>query len=517
MRFASVALLSLGCRAVLTVNVSGVDAGAPPEDLARSSDIMGDRSSELLDMPRPDAAIDAGSAGDSDVPLICPVGRINCGGRCVDTRSDREHCGACDRPCGEDTLLGPWACVPAPTGGVCEGDVLDFALGTSHICVVRRRGEVQCWGQNAFGQLGDGSLTTSPLPAEVRGLRGQRMRWVWAGISHTCATDESATNTYCWGENDYGQLGSGVRSAGIPALLPQRVLGAPLVRAMGLGLRHSCAIGGGGVWCWGENAYGQLGDGVGNDRYEPWVVIDSGGFGGTASVAVGHEHSCVAASNGTWCWGNDNGRLGAGTGRGSSNRPVRVQDLPDGVIQVVAGAGHSCARLLQGSSYCWGDNSRGQLGDGTNDARAVATSIRDVQNLKWIAASAAGQHTCAVDEFNRIRCWGEGGNGQIGDGNMVARSSPTRVSVPVGLEFSEVEAGAYNSCGLTSGGREIWCWGDIAPIEPTVAARGVGGNSAPTPMRLTALFVARDGGPADDAALAGDAAGDAAGDRGDDR
>ena len=100
--------------------------------------------------------------------------------------------------------------------------------------------------------------------------------------------------------------------------------------------------------------------------------------------------------------------------------------MPGGALQVVTGLAHSCARMATGASYCWGRNVWGELGDGTTVDRPAAVPIADIQDLKWLYASASGAHTCAVSLDNRIYCWGHNESGQLGDGTRVSRNRPTR-------------------------------------------------------------------------------------------
>lgn len=481
MRALAAAVLALGCRETISISVDPIrdassdnaTADAPP-----TSDIadVADASADVADGSSP-----------------CGAGYMRCGGECVDLRADSLHCGACGHACGDDPRGQPWRCVDDGREVACGGDVIELAMGQSHLCVVRRQGDVQCWGYNGDGQLGDGTTTDRARPTFVTGLGGVQVRRVASGSANTCATIAGGTVTYCWGDNTEGQLGTG--AFGGDGLLRAELRVVPRVSAMGIGERHACATDGTGVWCWGSNQYGALGTGDGNSTATPVAVSAATGLSGAADLAVGREHSCaIDRASAAWCWGHDNGRLGAGTGRGTSNVPVRVRDLPGEVSQIVAGVQHTCVRRNTGASYCWGHNGFGALGDGTTEDRATATPIVDIQNLKWLYASASGGHTCAVDENGRIYCWGLNDSGQLGDGTRVNRSRPTAARIDPSLRFYRVFLGGSATCGITTTFDAVWCWGDLGAIEPTVAARGPGATVVTTPMRLTTLFPVRDGG-----------------------
>ena len=145
--------------------------------------------------------------------------------------------------------------------------------------------------------------------------------------------------------------------------------GAPTVTQVSAGAGHTCAVASGGVWCWGDDASGQLGDGTTTSRSTPAPV--AGLPAGATGVSAGADHTCAVASGEAWCWGNGSlGQLGDGTTT-SRSTPAVVPGLPLGVTQVAAGLGHTCA-VASGEVWCWGDNRRGQLGDGTTTDRPIA-------------------------------------------------------------------------------------------------------------------------------------------------
>ena len=241
--------------------------------------------------------------------------------------------------------------------------VRSMAAGGRHTCALLTNGRIQCWGANEDGQLGDNTRIHPRLrPVDVVGL-GTSVRAVAAGIWHTCALLNNGS-VRCWGDNAAGQLGDGTRVDRRRPYFNVHGLDRD-VRMVALGELHTCALlTNGTVRCWGLNRYGQLGDGTTTDRLTPVQVR---GLSGVTAIAAGAYHTCALLNNGVVrCWGdNANGQLGDRT---TTNRlrPVAVSGL-GGVSTIVtaAGASHSCALLVRGGVRCWGDNDHGQLGDGT--------------------------------------------------------------------------------------------------------------------------------------------------------
>lgn len=250
--------------------------------------------------------------------------------------------------------------------------VSSVVTGGAHTCALMSTGEVRCWGSNANGQLGDGTTTSRGSPMTVVGLsRGVRV--IAAGYFHNCAV-LLAGDVTCWGLNDAGQLGDGTTST---RLTPQNVtsLLGVVISAIALGQRHSCVLlAQGEVKCWGDNTFGQLGDGSVISRSSPTAA--SGFQGSVSSIALGYVHTCAVCSPGNvQCWGNNEARqLGDGT-LTNRNRPTNVTGLRSRALAVSAGYRHTCALLDTRTLQCWGMNSSGQLGDGTTIDRATPTDV----------------------------------------------------------------------------------------------------------------------------------------------
>jgi alpha-tubulin suppressor-like RCC1 family protein len=247
---------------------------------------------------------------------------------------------------------------------------LTFSLlvgGLSHTCGLDGRGTAICWGRNLNGQLGDGSRTDRSRPAPVSG--DASFESLTAGWNHTCGLT-SEGRAYCWGLNGDGQLGDGTR---VDRLIPIRV--AVSFNSLAAGAGHTCGISRNRVLCWGDNRFGQLGNGgAPEDMTSPAAVLELPSSPPTR-LAVGAVHTCVLLTNGeTYCWGqNLYGQLGNGTTENSAV-PVAVA----GGLRfrsLFAGGGVTCGFTEDGSQYCWGMNQGGQLGDGTRTNRSSPVLI----------------------------------------------------------------------------------------------------------------------------------------------
>lgn len=306
-----------------------------------------------------------------------------------------------------------------------------FAVGGSHLCKIEG-GAVRCRGGGNRGQT------------SASGASG--IVFVTSGASHSCGLDAGGVAT-CWGANESGQLGDGSRT---DRQGPTNVRTELRFSALAAGTYHTCGLAGGGVpLCWGRNLSGQLGDGTRNDQTAPRTVGSGMQF---VTIAAGWEHTCgLTASGNAFCWGlNSKGQLGDG-GRLDRLEPTLVGGA---VETIVGGSEHTCG-ISQGSVLCWGGNASGQLGDGSGEDR---TSPVEVQGLpgRPIRLAAGGVHTCALIVGGEAWCWGQNLSGQLGDGTTQSRNAP--VAVAGGLTFSEIYAGGAQTCGRTTGGEE-YCWG----------------------------------------------------------
>jgi alpha-tubulin suppressor-like RCC1 family protein len=316
------------------------------------------------------------------------------------------------------SLSGPHNYTPVDVFRLTSG-VTALAGGGAHTCALNIRGGVICWGYNAFGQLGDRTKTYRNIPANVFGL-GSGVVAITAGARHSCALT-SAGGMKCWGQNDGGRLGDGTTTQ---RYTPTDVSGLTSgVVAMTAGDGHTCALTKtGGVKCWGFNGAGQLGDGTATLRKTP---VDVSGLAiSVAAVAAGGWHTCVmTGAGGVKCWGqNDYGQLGDGT-TASRKVPVDVSGLTSGVVAIAAGRYHTCALTNAGGVKCWGYNESGQIGDGTKTTRLTPVNVSGLTS--GVSAIAEGaSHSCAIRTAGGVKCWGANGNGALGDGTPRGRLTP---------------------------------------------------------------------------------------------
>lgn len=335
-----------------------------------------------------------------------------------------------------------------------QGSALALSAGGYHTCALTIGGGVKCWGDNGYGQLGDGTTTISrTIPVDVMGLTSG-VAAIMTGYTHTCALT-SGGGIKCWGFNGLGQLGDGtIVDRHTPVDVVSLTSGMAAIAA---GDTHTCALTiGGGVKCWGRNNHGQLGDGTTINRYTPITV--SGLSSGVTAITAGGDYTCaVTTSRGVKCWGdNEWGQLGDGT---TVNRytPVDVSGLSSGVASITAGFYHTCALTNGGGMKCWGENGSGPLGDGTNIDRYAPVDVVGLTN--GVAAITTGSdHTCALTTSGGMKCWGYNIHGALGDGTNNTRFTPVDVS---GLSSGVVAitAGVYHTCALISSGG-VKCWGD---------------------------------------------------------
>lgn len=374
-----------------------------------------------------------------------------CGGVCVDLSTDPLHCGTCGNSC---PALSSGASTPYCGAGICNGFVSATA-GFEHSCAITGHGRVACWGRNQDRQLGLGLTTEWQLVPQLIGNQYLTdVSALAAGSSHTCALLGAGT-IKCWGLNSSGQLGD--NSTTNRPLPTTQVAGISTATSIAAGGNHSCAIlANGNVRCWGANGSGQLGDNSITNRRSPITVA---GLPQLATrIALGSSHSCaILQDKSVWCWGNNaSGQLGDNKASGpNSPSPVQAQGIST-AIAVAAGNFHSCAVLSDGTARCWGNNSNGQLGDGTTVDKSIPTAVGSLGGLaERIRAGAA--HTCAELQNNGPRCWGYNIFGQVGN-NTSGNTLSSPVATHVISNSASLATGGYHTCATINNG-STYCWG----------------------------------------------------------
>jgi hypothetical protein len=322
----------------------------------------------------------------------------------------------------------------APSGFV------QIAIGKSSACALLVDGTVQCWGDNSSGQVGDGSRENRLTPVPVPGLTG--VVEVDVGEAHACARKRDGT-VWCWGSGSSGANGAGDSQH---RRTPSLVAGLPPVDDIGTSDGNTCAVArDGGVWCWGSNAFGESGAPpapFGLPR--PVRVV---GLGPAAEVDTGQNHTCARLRDGTvWCWGyNGSGQLGDGTTR-QRPTPAPVTGVA-GARALAVGQGHACALLLGGRVTCWGYTG------------VAGPRVGNDLGLRGVSDLTAGNFsTCAV-VGGIPHCFG-----QNYDGKLLAPRAQAAVATPTPLPgvagVRSVALGIGYQCAIPLAG-PVRCWGTL--------------------------------------------------------
>ncbi len=345
--------------------------------------------------------------------------------------------------------------VTVPAGGWVE-----VTQGNAHTCGRRTNDAIYCWGQNFYGQLGDGTTTNRSAPVPIVTPPGVTFVQLAAGHDFTCAR-ATTDALYCWGRNDGGPLGDGTTSH---RPVPTLVTGGHLFAQVAAGGSHACGrTTAGAIRCWGSNGSFQLGDGTSTTRTAPTPIIGVPPGTVFTQVSVAQGYSCGRADTGSiWCWGdNAYGNLGIGNAD-FPTVPTLVQ-TPVGVTfeTIEAGLSHSCSRSSASDFYCWGRNHLRQLGvDGGLQDRVAPTLVTALPaGMTFSVIKSGGWYSCALSAAGALYCWGYNLDGALGVGGTGNRNDPTLVTVPPGTLFAGVSGGNNHTCGWTTAG-DLYCWGN---------------------------------------------------------
>ena len=357
--------------------------------------------------------------------------------------------------------------------------------GAHHMCALTDDETLYCWGDNSFGQLGNGGTGNESIPVRATAVP-MKVAELSIGANHACGRPATG-GIWCWGDNRYGQLGNGTRT--VAQLTPTQVISDLVVGGIAAGDRHTCAGGRSAtvpaIYCWGAHSHGQLG------KAEPELCPDLGVpcspvplvAWSSPSIQIGKlragaNHTCGITVSDLYCWGaNSFGQLGRGT---TETAGVVGSGTGLKAPEHVLGRNFTCVANVH--ALCWGENTYGQVGNG--ETEHVSRPVPVEGSFRFpVFGDARGDHICALglpdgSTINgRAYCWGWGAHGQIGTGHTnVINPLPQLVSDT--LQFTQIATGLSHSCGRTTSG-VVYCWG-------TGAAIGQGSDDAqrltPTPV-----------------------------------
>lgn len=357
-----------------------------------------------------------------------------------------------------NTTISAYTPNPNPIGGMTA-----VSNGGRHSLAIGPDGYVLAWGDNTFGQLGDGTAQYRTETVYVKGLDG--VKTIAAGGAFSVAVKPNGT-VWSWGLNSDGQLGDGTNVTRTSPVKVPNLTGITTASASG----HTIALKSDGtVWTWGINFTGQLGDNTTTSRSSPAMV---GGVTNVTEVAAGFGHSVVVRDDGTvWAWGdNSQGQLGDGT-TVSKLTPIQTPGI-SGVARVSAWGNYTLALKNDGTVWGWGSNNLGQLGDGTIVTRSTPVQVTGLTSVTAIAAGMA--HSLALRNDGSVWAWGSNFSSQLGVGMDLYPTNyltaPARVIIIAGA--TAISAGSEGSLALAPDG-SVYAWGNSSrgyPYQVTAPA-----------------------------------------------
>lgn len=340
----------------------------------------------------------------------------------------------------------PSLTLPTPVVGLT--DAVDLAAGDRHTCSLHPDGRVSCWGSNTSGEIARPhlSLVQSDVPLEVPGLSD--VVQLSAGNHVTCAR-RAPGDVWCWGDNIYGQLGDAGLEESVST--PTPIPGVTDVVDLAVGSHHVCAVQRGGrVLCWGRNYDGQLGDGQSGVLSSPVTAVV--GLEDAVQLAAGFSQTCARRAGGqVVCWGMVGGYLGNGIAGGSTT-PVEVVGLGD-AVDVASEGSNMCAVRVGGQVVCWGQSSTVVSGGGFGLLEPKVIEGASAAERVWVGHNVADTHACVGSagtgggegegegedgedgeegEEGWMACWGRNSEGQLGNGTFTLGEVPAGVALPWG-------------------------------------------------------------------------------------
>jgi alpha-tubulin suppressor-like RCC1 family protein len=326
-----------------------------------------------------------------------------------------------------------------------------ISAGTEHSVAINKDGRAWCWGNNAFGQLGDNTTINRLTPVSVLGAV-KTFCQIRSGASHAIAIDKNG-RAWSWGANSDGRLGD---NSTINRLTPVSVAGA---------VKTFCQITGGGsfslaidkngrVWSWGNNPNGSLGNSI---ACEISPVSLLGAVKTFCDVVSGDNHMMAIDKNGrAWGWGNAaQGRIGDNS-TNFKRTPVSLAGVVKTFCQISAGGQHSVAIDKNGRAWGWGNNNTGQLGDNTTVSKLTPVSVAGTIKT-FCQITGGGSFSLAIDKNGRVWSWGVNSTGQLGDNTTVSKRTPVSVLGAV-KTFCQINSGNAHAMAIDKNGR-AWGWG----------------------------------------------------------
>lgn len=341
-------------------------------------------------------------------------------------------------------------------------DATELVAGEGFACAKRSGGEIRCWGSNDSGELGIGFSRTQATPFPLSASYAHMA----AGNSVGCGIT-AAGALRCAGY-DSGGLGTGTATY-VTLPTPATVSGLSTgVTAVTVGQDFACALHSGAAKCWGQNGGGQLGTGGNTASLSPAQV--TGLDANVTDIAAGRQgFACAVQSGAAKCWGlNSQGQLGNGS-NATSSTPVQVTGLDSGVTRVCASSQFACA-VQGGAVKCWGQNYSGVLASKNTSNVPFAIAALD----SGVTHVACGGDFACVIQTGAVKCWGGNGYGQLGDGGTSATPTPATVS---GLASGATLLAAGDNHACAYDGTSLRCWG-----YSQQGAIGVPGPNRSTPV-----------------------------------
>jgi alpha-tubulin suppressor-like RCC1 family protein len=356
------------------------------------------------------------------------------------------------------------SCVPLPTNAV--------SVGKAHLCTRDTAGVLRCWGAGRGtdngATLGTGNYTNVSSPTVIDST--ETYLWPTVGENGSCGVTADS-RVRCWGSPPGDGIGSNTFSPAFVADLERYVM-------VTSGSYHVCGITTrSAVKCWGDNFGRKLGDlAFGPHASAPRANAPRTALEGTSFrwVTAGRNHTCAITTSGALkCWGNNGfGQLGNGTTLTTGADAFQVADVDSSETYnfVSAGENNTCAVTSLGTLKCWGANTSTQIGDGTSTLRSSPTPIDTGTSYTTVSVAQSGSHACAITTAGSLKCWGLNTSRQLGDGTVTNRSTPTEIDA--GVAYRTVSCGRLYTCGVTTTG-VLKCWGtllEVATPLPTAIA-----------------------------------------------